>query len=383
MNSYDLRNNEMEELLETLYSGIVNVRDWELFCKKLGKMFFAHSTSILSINKQSNESKFTASYGISLETQELLLKFLPCDDPRISFAKKHLNESCILNSDTLIDRDNNLLLSSYAIYSEVFMAELIEHHLILCISIDQFEDIYIILGRKSDNDSFKQDDVNILNNLQAHIFRSVRIQKKHTANDIYIRAGLNALKHQPVGSIVVNSESLIFHLNEYAKSIIDKKEGLIIINKHIYHKNNDKIKLLSDVIDLTLDSAQIYSTSIVRDYPAKPYQIRVKQFDTRRSPFQSQYPSKNMIHISIIDPEKPMIMTSTLLENIFSLTASEARVASSLAKNCNLKSTQSELNISANTARTHLKKIFSKMNVSSQVELVKLITTSYLWSSEE
>ena len=370
----------MEELLETLYSGIVNVRDWDLFCKKLSEILIADSVILLSVNRQTNKPQYAASYGVSKEIQQILLKFLTYDDPRINLSKSDPTQPHIFGANTPID--NNKLFSSSSIYKEAFVPDFIEHHLVQCFTIDQFEELYIIICRKSGKGSFKQDDIDVLNELKSHIIRAVKVQKKHASNDKYIRAGLNTLKHQPVGSIIANSESHVFHLNEYAKSIIDQKDGLLIINDRIYHGINKKITLLSDVIDLTLKSDQEHSTSLAREHSTKPYQLCVKPFNARRSPFQSQHSSENMVHIFVIDPDRPTIMTATLLENVFGLTVSEARVASSLAQNCNLKTTQDELNISANTARTHLKKIFTKMNVTSQVELVKLITTSYLWSSD-
>ena len=140
----------MEELLETLYSGIVNVRDWDLFCQKLGEILNADSVKILSINKQTNESKYSASYGTSKEIRELLFKFLPDDDPRIHIAKEHCNKPCILTPDTIINtnKDNKQLLNSSAIYKEVFTPDFIKHHLVLCIDIDDAEELYILICRK-------------------------------------------------------------------------------------------------------------------------------------------------------------------------------------------------------------------------------------------
>lgn len=372
----------MEMLLESLYSGIVNARDWDIFCHELAKVLNADFAIILSMNPQTNEQKYAASFGYSKENQEKLLKFLPDDDPRVNIAKTHYD---ISHSFSISESDpiDNKLLSLSQIHKEIFSPNSIEHHLVLGITIDHDEDLFIIVERKWGKEAFQIEDRNILNSIKEHISRAVKLQKKHASNDKYIRAGLNSLKQQPVGSILANSNGRIFYLNDYAKSIIDKKEGLFIVNEHLYYGNAKSAKLLSDVLDLTLNTDQDHLENLTKENSKKAYQINVRPFNTRSAPFQSQYESENMVQIIIIDPDKPLTLNAPLLENIFGLTASEAKVASSLTKNCNLKATQDELNISANTARTHLKHIFNKMNVTSQVELVKLIITSYLWTSEK
>ncbi len=365
----------MEELLETLYSGIINVRDWDVFCKKLAITLKANSVLILSINSQINKSRYSASCGISKEFQQVLFKYLPNDDPRINLAQSNPAVVQIFNPS------NNKIFSSSLIYREVFQAELIAYHLALCITIDQFEDLFIIVDRKITEPPFNDEDIAIINRLKSHIARAVKIHKKNALNEKYIRAGLHYLKHQPVGSIIADTDSRVFYLNNYAKLLLEKKDGLVIINNYIYHGNISNSKLLSDVIDLNIDGSQENLTTLSRNSSAKPYLVNIKPFKTRRTPFQSQYQCKNMTNIFIIDPDIELNSSIKVLKKIFGLTTSEAKVASSLTKSCHLKNTELELHITVNTAKTHLKNIFRKMNVNNQIELVKLITTSYLWTS--
>ena len=64
-----------------------------------------------------------------------------------------------------------------------------------------------------------------------------------------------------------------------------------------------------------------------------------------------------------------------LIQDLFDLTASEARVAASIASGSTLKAIATKLGISRETARTHLKKIFSKVGVARQTELVALVSS--------
>ncbi|WP_022941406.1 helix-turn-helix transcriptional regulator [Psychromonas hadalis] len=373
----------MEDLLEVLYSGIANTRNWGMFCEKLSQLFDANSAIIISINQPFNQSKYSASYGISPTTLTQLAIFLPNNDPRINIAREQKNKAHIFDPSSALYNNPNNLFSSSLIYQDILRHNDIEHHLVLAINIDENEDIFILLTKKADKEAFTLSDKRKLEKLSTDIKRAIKIQKKHANNDTYIRAGLNSLKMQPVGSIIANANNKVFHCNDYAKSILEKKDGLLLLNNYIYHGTLKASCLLSTKINLTLDADPENMISIKRKDSSHPYQLMVKPFQVRHTPFQAEDNATNMVHIFILDPDKEFNITTTLLQNIFGLTTCEAKLASALTKHCNLKTTQNELNISANTARTHLKHIFQKMNVSSQVELVKLITTSYLWSSEK
>jgi len=165
----------VENLLESLYSGIVNVRDWDIFCHELARVLNADSALILSMNPQTNEKKFAASFGHSKGNQEKLLKFLPNDDPRINLAKTHYDTPhsfSISESDTI----DNKLLSLSQIHKEFFFPNSIEHHLVIGITIDHGEDLFIIVERKWGKEAFQVEDKNILDSIKEHCGRAVKLQ---------------------------------------------------------------------------------------------------------------------------------------------------------------------------------------------------------------
>ena len=65
-----------------------------------------------------------------------------------------------------------------------------------------------------------------------------------------------------------------------------------------------------------------------------------------------------------------------LLRSRFGLTPAEARLALHLVAGETLRSAEVKLSISYETARTHLKSIFSKTGTSRQAELVVAIVTA-------
>jgi DNA-binding CsgD family transcriptional regulator len=78
--------------------------------------------------------------------------------------------------------------------------------------------------------------------------------------------------------------------------------------------------------------------------------------------------------VFITDPEAAAAVDPTLLAQLFDLTATEAKVAASIAAGKGLPQTALALRISTNTAHTHLQRIFQKCGVSRQTELVRMLT---------
>ena len=76
------------------------------------------------------------------------------------------------------------------------------------------------------------------------------------------------------------------------------------------------------------------------------------------------------------DPEKPRLSKVTILEQLFGLTLSEAKLALLLANGLSLDEAAEELGITRNTAKSHLSSTFAKTGVARQPSLVQLILRS-------
>jgi len=80
--------------------------------------------------------------------------------------------------------------------------------------------------------------------------------------------------------------------------------------------------------------------------------------------------------VFLSDPDEPVNVRESILRELFELTPAEAAVASHLATGESVEQICERLTITANTCRTHLKRIYAKTETSRQGELVNLILTS-------
>lgn len=82
------------------------------------------------------------------------------------------------------------------------------------------------------------------------------------------------------------------------------------------------------------------------------------------------------VAIFLRDPEANADVEGDLVRELFDLTPAEAAVARRLAAGLSLEDAASSLDISRNTARAHLRSIFSKSGITRQTELVRLMLNS-------
>lgn len=124
------------------------------------------------------------------------------------------------------------------------------------------------------------------------------------------------------------------------------------------------------------------TTRLIIDRPDREGRLLV---DIKPFPFRGLSPRDQRVGLAVIllDLDQRVLVDEELLQDAYSLTASEARVCSLLANGENVENVSEKLDISPNTARTHIKRIFGKTGSSRQAELVRLLmSTARLRRSE-
>jgi DNA-binding CsgD family transcriptional regulator len=75
----------------------------------------------------------------------------------------------------------------------------------------------------------------------------------------------------------------------------------------------------------------------------------------------------------VTDPERPPAPEHDRLMQIYGLTATEAKVALSIAAGNDAPGTAHQLRVSTNTVHTHLRGIFRKLGINRQADLVRVL----------
>jgi DNA-binding CsgD family transcriptional regulator len=81
----------------------------------------------------------------------------------------------------------------------------------------------------------------------------------------------------------------------------------------------------------------------------------------------------NRVMLLIADPSRHVAPSVDILQSIYSLPPSEARILHFIVQGFSLQETAEKMQITESSARTYLKRVFFKTNTKSQPELIRSV----------
>lgn len=173
-------------------------------------------------------------------------------------------------------------------------------------------------------------------------------------------------------ALILNREGTVLRTNEVADSGFD--EEIRIRERRLVLRDKlamTKLDQLISMIRSTPDAAAVPAAPILVRRTAKPpVVLRILPVDgAARSVFLG---ARAMLILSNLVPRA--VPDPALIAQAFDLTRAESRLAALLATGASISSAAEHLGISRETARNHLKAIFSKTGAHRQSELVRLVS---------
>jgi DNA-binding CsgD family transcriptional regulator len=213
-------------------------------------------------------------------------------------------------------------------------------------------------------------DLRLLSLVAPHFKRAAQIAwrlGKLSAIDAAKTFALDGLDH---GVLLVDRRGHVLFANRAAEAIIALRDGLIVVSEGLRAALPADAARLQTLIADALRGAVGGTMRVTRPSLAEPFLLLVA-------------PAHGKWHWSI-DPTPGAVIFITALEQAvapdlrvlapaFDLTATEAKIALSIAAGGGMPATARALRISPNTVHTHLGRIFRKLGVNDQAALVRVL----------
>jgi len=193
------------------------------------------------------------------------------------------------------------------------------------------------------------------------------------------------VRHQPVPSVLLDTSLTILSVtpacDPYFKSEVlfcRKGERLVATQKDLEKALNAAIQDIEGALRPLPEYASSnlnWNTerSVICGYGQKQTLRVIVRSVVQDAEILSMYPS-GLIHLQVREPTTIPVETKEYLETKFTLSNSEARLAYHLAVSGSFAETLELLNITRNTGKTHLRRIYEKTGAQSQAELCTLIS---------
>lgn len=238
--------------------------------------------------------------------------------------------------------------------------------------------------RPETSPDFSQADIDFCRLLLPHIKRALNlhlsIHQDRKVSTLYS----HAMAQMMVGVVVLDQNGQVMECNAAATAILDAKDGLSVAAGQLeasYVEDNRKLQALvrgalgsHPGAHLALNEAM----SVSRPSGRLGWGLIVQSIASDQWTEGKQRPS---VAVFVRDTEGRVDPPVRLAQQLFHLTPAETALAIQLANGLSLEEAAEILNIKRNTARAHLRSIFSKTGVRRQTELVRIFLNSVAWLS--
>jgi DNA-binding CsgD family transcriptional regulator/PAS domain-containing protein len=235
------------------------------------------------------------------------------------------------------------------------------------------------ITRPKSEPRFSEDERALCSMLVPHMRRALHVHnlldRSESLSDLYAQA----ISRLSVATIVLDETGRVLQLNPVAEEMLHTSDGLKLVGGRLeatYPSDNRELQRLvrnafctevkagqpgAEAMSVSRPSGQVSLGLVVEAIPSMDWA------DGKGKPAAVVY---------IRDAVGKSIASEVVTKQLFNLTKAETALAMELANGLSLEEAAEHLNIRRNTARAHLRSIFSKTGVRRQTELVRILLNS-------
>lgn len=225
--------------------------------------------------------------------------------------------------------------------------------------------------------AFGEPELTLASRLLPHLQRALDIHERLAGLADQRSAAEAVIDRLPFGVVFVDAGGRAVLVNRTAQGIFDTHDGLTLRAKHLNAANlsqtNELRALVARAIAASRGDGVGSGGAIPIGRPSGKRALQVLVTPLRTARTKLHLTSTACAAVFVSDPEVQLLTDELLLRQFYGFTPAEARIALQLLQHQSVEEAAEALEISLNTARTHLKRLFEKTNTRRQSELVRLL----------
>ncbi|MFV8817128.1 helix-turn-helix transcriptional regulator [Haliea sp. E17] len=372
------------EIVDSLYLGVSTHEGDSDFIKKMNGAFGFSLGAKQIVNLVDGTSQFSDAYAKEYENNKNDLRSLVSfynselssinPLPTISFEKSLVHDGAIMYSESFMPI-KDWVATQY--FDEFFVPHGWLDHLAVIAQVGPQSLTSFSFTRDKNRGLLPDNEKYLLSILSRHIVQAYRIRSKLQGLRLDRDAAWLALDAQAYGVAIIDSSCKVVFLNSAGTKIVNSSIGILIRKGQLDCTENNLSRKLKHQVSSAV-AAGIAKTSL-----HIPNAIRVPSSAGKKSLTVFAYPLRMDCNTQVVgrpaclvflcDPSKELGVSIRVLNKLFGLTDTEARVAINIARGMSLEQSAIHLSHSLATSRTVVKRVFSKTDTSRQSELACLI----------
>ncbi|WP_028223667.1 helix-turn-helix transcriptional regulator [Paraburkholderia oxyphila] len=216
--------------------------------------------------------------------------------------------------------------------------------------------------------------------LLPHLRRAVELHSRLDVVESERTLYASAIDRMLVGIVTLDESGAIMNTNSVADEILSESDGLRIAHGNIEAMDGQENRTLQRLIRHAMMGHFGTAGPLVEAMPVTRSGDRAKLGVLVRTVPLSDWSEDNRRRPATVlflrDPDRKSQRSQEIVRKLFDLTPAETSLALLLTNGLTLEEAAEELGISKNTARAHLRSIFSKTGVTRQATLVRILLGS-------
>lgn len=174
------------------------------------------------------------------------------------------------------------------------------------------------------------------------------------------------------GVVLMDGRAMVLHTNRAAVSILARKVGLVLSSGRLrFSRTDHQSRLESYLANKSGTSTDPLMLRMEATTPSAACRVLISPIRPSRDGTVDAAEHIVFVHEPETD-KRPL--PASLLKNLYELTPGEARLANELYSGRSVGEAANRLGITTNTARSVLKNVFLKCGISSQAELLQMLS---------
>jgi DNA-binding CsgD family transcriptional regulator len=361
----------IDKLLDLIYDAATEEELWTTALIQIADMTDSLGGFVIGVENRARYVPFLFNARMSEESHRTYAE-RHIDNPW-SAVMNHVLVGKLVQSEEIVSLPD---LKRTAFFDEVLRPQSMGHNAMLTLARkDDFYGVFNIC-RSERQGPFEPDTLRLFTQLYPHLRRSLLLGFRLDGYKALQRAEYQALDRLSVGIALLDRTGRAVFVNAAASAMSASDGPLRLRNSVLATLSPPHSQRLGKLIDAAVRGVPVGTMSIPHPRDGRLFTILVSSVRSRDIDRFSGLGMRDVAAMLVIhDPARPMEIPVEWIMDAYGLTVAEARVALCAASGATIPEAAYRLNVSPNTIKTHLRKVFAKTGTSRQSELARLMAT--------
>lgn len=366
---------DFSDIVCLIHDGVLDTQAWRSFLERLTVQLRGNSAVLILRTPRLGETPLSIVHGRVPKSETPYFDYYMAIDPFVQLPEGRAVTMHDFVDATDLER------------SEYFRDYLVPMDMVYALGVDLTDKgryhVRLRFCRPRSAGNFTAADCRYLEAFVPHLRTAIRVFAEldvvRSERGVYA----DAMDQLTLATIVLDENGRVLHANRLAESILAQRDGIARPHDTLILAHHEDAKRFRELLSRAVEAqrsgrAGLVEVMRIRRPSGRPEISVVVRPSSSRVDMQDQHLTTSVavfLSTNALEADERTV-SSDVIQKLFGLTPKEAALALRLAAGESLLEAANRLNMSPNTARTHLRSVFAKTGVDRQANLVRVLLKS-------